>query len=90
VVLKSAEEIEDQIGQVLEERYRIKALITHDVAVRKKEKVDMCTEIASLRRRLSVLMEEEAPLRIAHTRLKVAYLSETALTAATNGTSLVE
>jgi chromosome segregation ATPase len=90
VVLKSAEEIEEQIGQVLEERYKVKALTTRDVAVKKKEKVDMCTEIASLRRRLSVLMEEEAPLRIAHTRLKVAYLSETALTAAATGAPLVE
>jgi septal ring factor EnvC (AmiA/AmiB activator) len=78
MVLKSAEEIEEQIGQVLEERYRVKALVTNDIAARKKEKVEICTEIANLRRRLSVLSEEEAPLRIAHTKLKMALLSETA------------
>lgn len=78
VVLKSAEEIEDQIGQVMEEHYKVKALISSDVAGKKKEKVEICTEIANLRRKLALLLEEEAPLRIANTKLKMALLSETA------------
>jgi hypothetical protein len=76
MMLNSQEEIEEQIGVVLDEKYRIKSLISHDIAVQKKEKIELCTEIANLRRRLSVLSEEEMPLQMAHTRLKVALLLE--------------
>ena len=78
VVLKSADEIEEQIGQVMEERYKIKSQISHDIAVKKKEKLEICTDIANLRRRLSVLLEEEAPLRAAHTSLNMALMTEAA------------
>lgn len=80
VMLNSAEEIEEQIGMVLDERYKVKSLISHDVAVKKKEKTDICTEIANLRRRLSVLSEEETPLKIAHMKLKMSLLLENAKT----------
>lgn len=80
VMLNSAAEIEDQIGMVMDERYKVKSLISHDVAVKKKEKVEICTEIANLRRRLSVLSEEETPLKIAHTKLRMSLLMENATT----------
>lgn len=76
MMLNSTEEIEEQIGMVLDEKYKVKSLITHDLAVKKKEKAELCTEIANLRRRLSVLTEEEMPLVIAHSRLKVSLLME--------------
>ena len=76
MMLNSQEELEEQIGVVLDERYKVKSLVTHDIAVKKKEKAELCTEIANLRRRLSVLTEEEMPLQIAHSRLKVSLLLE--------------
>ena len=72
VVLKPASEIEEQIGLVLDERHRVKTFMSHDIALKKKEKVDVCSEIAALRRRLSVLNEEKAPLQMAQFRLKAA------------------
>ena len=75
MILKSADELQEQIGTVLEEKFKIKSNISHDIATKKKEKLDICTEIASLRRRLSMLEEEVAPLQIAHLRLKMALLS---------------
>lgn len=76
MMLNSQAEIEEQIGMVLDEKYKVKSLVTHDLAVKKKEKAELCTEIANLRRRLSVLTEEEMPLVIAHSRLKVSLLME--------------
>jgi hypothetical protein len=76
MMLMSTAEIEEQIGQVVEERYKVKSHASHDISVKKKEKVEVCADIAALRRRVSVLVGEKTPLLTARVKLRAALLLE--------------
>ncbi|KAJ1441739.1 hypothetical protein B484DRAFT_442623 [Ochromonadaceae sp. CCMP2298] len=77
MVMRAAEEIEEHIGALVEERYTLKAQASAAVLAHKRDKAALCSDIAQLRRRLTIFGDEEGPLLGARTKLIAALQLET-------------
>ena len=60
----------------MDDCFKIKSKISSDIDTKKKEKLNICNEIATLRRRLTIYDQELEPLESNHMRLKNALLEE--------------
>lgn len=71
VILQPSSEVEEQVGLILEDHFKVKANISKDFSEKKKEKIAKCSDIASLRRQLATLSDEREMLLLKSIKLKV-------------------
>lgn len=60
----------------MDDSFKIKSKISSDIELKKKEKLNICNEIATLRRRLTIYDQELEPLESNHMHLKNSFLEE--------------
>ena len=76
IFLSSLEELEDQVGEAIEARLKLKAAMSRDSDSKRKEKAVLVSEVARLREQLTSLADERETLRVMGLRTRISLNAE--------------